>query len=150
MYARIIIICQGKSLHDLICRQHWESSSYHYLHQTPRKKKCQSSFLGWQNESSFLAKRRRNHCRNLSSNKGSAEQSLDETWKCDSMSKNTRVSTKELYYFLTPWFQQLRISFAFYLRLLIFVVGSTEQQNLIFLIYFLNVLCVKKLQLMIC
>ena len=52
------------------------------------------------------------------------------------MSKNLRVETKELYSILTPWFQQLRISFAFYLRLLNFLLVEPSRENVIFVNYF--------------
>ena len=63
------------------------------------------------------------------------------------------VETREIHSILNPWFQQLRISLAFYLKLLNFLLVKPSKENVIFknvCNIFLNVFCVKKLQLIIC
>ena len=67
-----------------------------------------------------------------------------------------RVEMKELYSILTLWFRQLRISFVFYLKLLIFCwlnrLNRAKKMYFLSIVFsiFLNVFCVEKLQLMTC
>ena len=63
--------------------------------------------------------------------------------------ENPIAETKALvlYSISTHWFQQLHISFAFYLRLLIFYWLNQAKKCIskkLFLMYFLHVFCVKK------